>query len=140
MKKLIGVVFIFAMAFSVTGNALDKSINVITFNILAPCWASPSYYPATTLSYLDRGYRRGQIINFLLSQPQADVITLQEVTQIEFGFISNKLKNYTGFMSFHAPTYWSNWITEDPPWEPNGNAIFLKKSRFKNILISCDRR
>lgn len=131
------IIFITSSFLSINASsAPNKSLNVITFNILAPCWASPSYYPAITVPYLDRVFRRGNIINFLKSQPQSDVIALQEVTQIEFGYINNALKNnYIGFMSFHSPTYWSNWITIDPPWEPNGNAIFLKKSRFKNIAF-----
>jgi len=113
-----------------------QGIKVISFNILAPCWASPSYYPDATLQYLDRVYRRNKIIDFLQNQ-NADIIMLQEVTQTEFGYINNSLKtNYSGFMSLHSSTYWSNWITVNPPWEPNGNAIFLNKARFKNIVFS----
>ena len=116
-------------------NQIQKQqIKIITFNILAPCWASPSYYPPSSSIYLDRVYRRGKIINFLKSRSSVDVISLQEVTQIEYGFIKDALKkDYIGFQSLHAATYWNNWITENPPWEPNGNAVFLKKSRFTDI-------
>lgn len=112
----------------------NPQIKVLTFNILAPCWASPDLYPASAGAYLDRVYRRGKIINFLKSKPTVDVFSLQEVTQVEYGFIQNALKkDYISFQSFHAPTYWAEWITVNPPWEPNGNAIFLKKSRFSNV-------
>lgn len=115
-------------------NPPNQQLKVITFNILAPCWASPSYYPASASIYLDRVYRRTKIINFLKSRPTADIISLQEVTVVEYGYIRDALKkDYISFQSLHDPTYWSNWITENPPWESNGNAVFLKKSRFTNI-------
>lgn len=122
-------------------NLLSKSppqpngqIRVLTFNILAPCWASPNYYPASAAAYLDRVYRRGKIISFLKSRSSVDVISLQEVTQIEYDYIKDALKkDYVSFQSLHDPTYWANWITANPPWEPNGNAVFLKKSRFTDI-------
>jgi endonuclease/exonuclease/phosphatase family metal-dependent hydrolase len=114
----------------------NSQIKVITFNILAPCWASPDYYPASAAPYLDRVYRRGKIINYLKSRSTTDVISLQEVTVTEYGYIKDALKkDYVSFQSLHSPTYWSNWITENPPWEPNGNAVFLKKSRFTNIVF-----
>ncbi|TAL65026.1 MAG: hypothetical protein EPN84_02265 [Legionella sp.] len=114
----------------------NPQIKVLTFNILAPCWASPDYYPATAAPYLDRVYRRGKIINFLKSKPTVDVFSLQEVTQVEFGYIKDALKkDYIAFQSFHSPTYWSDWITVNPPWEPNGNAILIKKNRFSNVVF-----
>jgi len=122
---------------SLSGNAMNNSlpVNLITFNILAAPWANPDYFPPEAAPFLDRALRRTKVINFLLSQPLTDIIALQEVTAVEFGFINDVLmgNNYLGFMSFNSPCYWSNWITENPPWEPNGNAIFIKKSRFNNI-------
>lgn len=112
-------------------------IKVITFNILAPCWADPAIYPEMSRPYLERSYRRERIIQFLQSHPEADIFALQEVTAIEFGYLNDALStDYMGFQSFHAPTYWSNYITQDPPWEPNGNALLIKKSAFKNISFS----
>lgn len=114
----------------------SNQIKIVNFNILAPCWASPDYYPASAGPYLDRVYRRAKIINFLNSRPTADVIALQEVTTQEFGFIKNALKkNYVAYQSLHSPSYWSNWITENPPWEPNGNALLIKKSRFSSVVF-----
>lgn len=124
--------------------SVAQPIKIVSFNILAPCWASPNFYPKKVHPYLDRITRRKQIINFLQSKPTTDIFTLQEVTQIEFNFIKKALqKNYMAFHSLHAPTYWSNWITTNTKWEPNGNAIFLKKSRFtkvsfKDIALSQD--
>lgn len=109
-------------------------IKVLTFNILAPCWAGTKYYPLTAVPYLNRVYRRDKIINFLLSKSSTDIFTLQEVTQEEFIYLKESLKNdYVAFQALHSPNYWSNWISKDLPWEPNGNAIFIKKNRFSII-------
>lgn len=117
--------------------APSDTIKVVSFNILAPCWADPNIYPAEALPFLDREYRRAKIIQFLNDNQDADVFALQEVTAVEFGFLNNTLSGkYVGFQSFHAPTYWSQYITQTPPWEPNGNALFVKKSTFKNCTFS----
>ena len=129
------------MTFAISGAhaapPVNDTLKVVSFNILAPCWADPTLYPAGAGVYLDRTYRQGKIINYLKSRSTADIITLQEVNTPEFNAINNALKkNYVGFQSFHSPTYWSQWITVNPPWEPNGNAVFLKKSKFTNIVFS----
>lgn len=111
------------------------TLKIVSFNILAPCWADPNIYPQESLPFLNRISRRDTIINFLLST-SADIIALQEVTLIEFGFIKDKLDLYQGFQSFHSPSHWSKYITSNPPYEQNGNAIFLKKSVFKNIKFT----
>ncbi len=113
------------------------TLKVVTFNILAPPWASLDGYPDSAAPFIDRIYRRGVIINNLNQlKDSTDVISLQETTPVEFGYISAALKDFTGFQVTHDPEYWSNYITEDPPWEPNGVAILVKKSVFKNIAFS----
>lgn len=151
LQKLARLFFvIMCMQFSVNPVAASDlkenkdSIKVLTFNILAPCWANPEYYPLTVLPYLNRTYRRDKIINFLQSQSTTDIFTLQEVTQEEFTYLKESFKNeYLAYQSLHAPSYWSNWLRKNLAWEPNGNAIFLKKSRFsvvsfKDIALSSD--
>ncbi len=116
---------------------VNDTLKIVDFNILAPCWADPTLYPTGAAAYLGRTYRQGIIIAYLKSRSTADIITLQEVNTPEFTAINNALKkNYVGFQSFHSPSYWSQWITVNPPWEPNGNAIFLKKTKFTNIVFS----
>ena len=121
--------------------ALNRSsasgLGVLSFNVLAPCWAHPSYYPASAEPLLDRVTRRRSIIELLLAQAATvDVIMLQEVAQAEFVFFHEALKqHFTGFYVNHAPTYWSSWITPVPAWEPNGNAIFVRRARFSTIAF-----
>ena len=79
--------------------------------------------------------RRRSIIDFLLAQAgTVDVIMLQEVAQAEFVFFNEALRqNFEGSYVNHAPTYWSSWITPVPAWEPNGNAIFVRRARFNDV-------
>jgi endonuclease/exonuclease/phosphatase family metal-dependent hydrolase len=113
----------------------SNKIRVLSFNILAPCWADPSYYPASTAPLLNRLTRRKTIIDLLKSyQNSVDVFALQEVAQSEFNCLKEALKmTHIGFQANHASSYWSNWITPANPWEPNGNAIFVNKSLFTTI-------
>lgn len=115
----------------------SKSIRILSFNVLCPCWAHPSYYPESTAPLLNRVLRRQVIIDLLKSyQSTVDAFTLQEVAQTEFNFFNDALKqNYQGFQANHSPNYWSSWVTNDPPWELNGNAIFIRKDRFANITF-----
>jgi endonuclease/exonuclease/phosphatase family metal-dependent hydrolase len=136
-SSIFKTVFMFLLSLTGISSLTADPIKVITFNILGTCWADPTIYPASARPFLDRTYRRPRIIQFLQSHPEADIIALQEVTAVEFGYINDKLStDYAGFQSFHAPTYWSQYVTQDPPWEPNGNALFIKRSAFKNINFS----
>jgi endonuclease/exonuclease/phosphatase family metal-dependent hydrolase len=112
-----------------------SSINVVSFNVLAPCWASPSRYPQSLVPYLDRALRRALIIKFLTrASKKADIITLQETTRVEFSYFKEALQDtYYAFEVYHDPAYWSEWITTDVPWEPSGVAIFVKKTSFTNV-------
>ncbi len=117
--------------------AQAASINVFSFNVLAPPWAKASSYPNSSLPYLDRTIRRQAIINTLNSiKDTTDVICLQETTPIEFGYFASALKDFVGLQANHDPSYWSQYITVDPPWELNGTAIFIKKKVFTNINLS----
>ncbi|MEO6068888.1 MAG: endonuclease/exonuclease/phosphatase family protein, partial [Gemmatimonadales bacterium] len=106
-------------------------LNLLVFNILAPCWASHTHYDVDSY-LLDRNYRRNRIIDTIQSS-NADVVCLQEVTEIEFKAIRAGLPHFKGFRSNNAPNYWENWITEDTPWEPNGTAIFARNSKFTSL-------
>ena len=131
---LMALVVLLAIAGEDAVQAAGDSLTVVTFNILAPCWASPSYYPEESWPFLPRDIRRTRILEVLKSQSGADIIALQEVNEPEFLFLKNALdKDYYAANTFHSPTYWSNWITVTPPWEPNGNALFLKRKSFRNV-------
>lgn len=113
----------------------SNKINILCFNLLAPCWADPSYYPASSTPLLNRIDRRRIITNLLKAyQNKIDVFALQEVAQSEFNFIQDALQEtHIGFQANHDPGYWSSWITPANPWELNGNAIFVNKYIFTNI-------
>lgn len=113
------------------------SLKVFSFNVLAPPWANPDSYPDSSLPYLDRAIRRQAIINTLHNiKGTTDVFCLQETTPVEFGYFASELKEFVGIQANHDPSYWSQYITVNPPWEPNGTAIFLKKTVFSNVQLS----
>lgn len=108
-------------------------LNILSFNILAPCWASPQWYPdGLDADLLDRNYRRKRIID-VISASKADIVCLQEVTDVEFKAIKSALPYFKGFMSHNDPSYWSEWIVPELPWEPNGCAILARTSKFTSL-------
>ena len=64
-------------------------LSIVTFNVLAPLWADPVWYPETMdPALLDREYRRERLAAFLKSQASdTDVFCLQEVAAGEFGYL-----------------------------------------------------
>ncbi|MBP6218582.1 MAG: hypothetical protein KA436_08350 [Oligoflexales bacterium] len=132
-KKIRSMIF-FSCFFSQLCLA-GPQIQIISFNILAPCYAHPDLYPKGALPLLDRNVRRERIFSFLQSiAPTTDIISLQETTQMEFRYIQEFLQeNFSGFEVYHDQKYWSDWNTPDLEWEPNGVAIFLKKTSFDRM-------
>ena len=111
----------------------DTRIDVVAFNVLAPIWAAPQWYPSDMdPALLDTGYRRERIRAFLRSRAgTAEVVALQEVQKSEFPFLARALgEGFVGYMSENDPDFWSNWLTEGLPWKPNGTAVFIKRSAF----------
>lgn len=116
----------------------SHSIKVVSFNILAPPWASPACYPEASEPHLPRELRREPIIGILdRFKDSADIICLQEVTPIEYGHLQNFLEEFIGFQANHACGHWEHYITSDLPWEPNGNAVFLKQHLFRGAAFSA---
>lgn len=128
---------ILLLAFLFIGSLLEgATIKVASFNILAPPWAHPEVYPKICTPFLDRHLRRQAIISILDNvKDSTDIFCLQEVTPIEFDFISQALNEFSGAEINHEPHYWSHYIMEDPPWEPNGTAIFIKNAHFSEIVF-----
>ena len=111
-----------------------STIRTVTFNILAPPWADPRSYPQESHDYLDRVYRRKKIVELLQKlSPSVDCFALQETTPTEFQYLTQALPQFIGFQSNHHPSSWSEYITENPPWESNGTALLLSKKTFKEV-------
>ena len=123
------------MLFGSVYASATPNLSVLTFNILAPCWASPSYYPVAAKPELNRYKRRIKIIRFLKRvTAKVDIIALEEITKQEFIAIKKALhEDYYAFSSYHAREHWLDEIVRDTPWEPNGVALFIKKSRFYHV-------
>jgi endonuclease/exonuclease/phosphatase family metal-dependent hydrolase len=111
-------------------------VKIGSFNILAPSWASPSYYPAHAHGHLFPSEKRiDRVIHFLLTHVRnADVLALQETEQDLERRISQLLADKYEFHSaYHDDTYWAKWITSDRAFRRNGVAIALKKGVFDHV-------
>lgn len=136
--RFVALFWLVAMASAAPARAQSAGeVRVLTFNILAPCWASPSYYPVAVAPWLDRYLRRQAIIGFLKSRADSvDVFALQETTPVELAAIADALgTKWAAFQANHRPDYWSNWIVPEIPWEPNGVALVVRRSRFSNATF-----
>ncbi|QKF94192.1 endonuclease/exonuclease/phosphatase [Fadolivirus algeromassiliense] len=114
------------------------TLNVCTYNVLAPCWASPKYYPDSSLPYLDKTKRRLSIINTLKSLALThDFIALQETQIDEYPYFINALKpfGFAGFNVTHRDDYWKQYITSDPPFAPNGVALLWNTKRVNLLTV-----
>jgi len=113
-----------------------NTIKLVTYNVLAPCWAQPSYYPTSSAQYLDKVTRRVSIINVLKDLAKTnDVIALQETQEDEIVFFKETLskEGFSGFNVNHKDDYWSKYIVADPPFVSNGVALFWN-NRTTNLL------
>jgi endonuclease/exonuclease/phosphatase family metal-dependent hydrolase len=111
----------------------DRKIDIVSFNVLAPIWAAPQWYPADMdPGLLETAYRRPRIAAFLRAQAAtADVVVLQEVQDSELPHLAAALgSGFEGVMSTNARDFWSNWVDDDLGWAPNGTAVFIRKAAF----------
>jgi hypothetical protein len=138
------------LALAGPGNAAppprEAQISVVAFNVLAPVWAAPNWYPAEMdMSLLDTEFRRERIIRVLTNQaPATGVFCLQEVQQSELPYFLAALgPAFRGFMAHNDPDWWSNWLVPEIPWAPNGTAVIVNRkslllASFSDVAISGD--
>jgi len=114
------------------------TIEIGNFNVLAPCWASPSYYPNGALSLLTPGSTRiNRGINYMIGAlGEVDFWSFQETETIINDQIANGYGTalYNFFHVFHDDDYWANWITADPPFHRNGVSIGVNKNKYDQCV------
>ena len=118
---------------------MTNTINLCTYNVLAPCWADPTIYPASSLAYLDRYVRRAIIINVLKNLAQTnDIIALQETQDDEFPALQTAMAKigFVGFSTNHHDDYWGSYATVDPPFVSNGVALFWNQKKLNLLEIN----
>jgi len=118
--------------------ARDARLPMVTFNVLAPVWAAPDWYPPEMdMSLLDTSYRRARLTAFLASRAaDTDVFCLQEVQESEFpAFLAALGSGFTGAMAHNDRDWWSNWVVPSIPWAPNGTAIAVRRQAFSNLTF-----
>jgi endonuclease/exonuclease/phosphatase family metal-dependent hydrolase len=116
----------------------SAQLPMVTFNVLAPVWAAPDWYPPDMdMSLLDADDRRARITAFLSSRAaDTDVFCLQEVQESEFpAFLAAVGSGFAGAMSHNDRDWWSNWVVPEIPWAPNGTAIIVRRQAFSNLAF-----
>jgi endonuclease/exonuclease/phosphatase family metal-dependent hydrolase len=116
----------------------NARLGMVTFNVLAPVWAAPDWYPPEMdMSLLDAAYRRARITSFLASRAaDTDIFCLQEVQESEFpAFLAAVGSGFAGEMSHNDRDWWSNWVVPEIPWAPNGTAIMVRRQAFSNLVF-----
>jgi len=109
----------------------DATLDVVDFNVLAPIWAAPEWYPADMdMSLLDTEYRRARVTDYLeASSATAEVVCLQEVQQSELPYLRQAIgSEFSGGMAHNDRDFWSNWVVPELGWAPNGTAVFVRTS------------
>jgi endonuclease/exonuclease/phosphatase family metal-dependent hydrolase len=109
-----------------------SELRVVAFNVLAPIWSAPAWYPQDMdAALLETGYRRVRLEAFLRGiAASADVVCLQEVQDSELPFLMAALgAGFQGAMAVNDPELWSNYLL-GTPWAPNGTAIAVRRSLF----------
>jgi endonuclease/exonuclease/phosphatase family metal-dependent hydrolase len=115
-------------------------LKLVTFNVLAPCWADPLIYPVSSEPFLERIRRRAVIINLLKTLAAThDVIALQETQIDELPYFDTELKRrgFEGFAAYHRDDYWSQYITQNPPFASNGVALYWNKAKLTKQNIKA---
>ena len=116
----------------------DAQLAMVGFNVLAPVWAAPDWYPpAMDMSLLDADFRRARITAFLAARAATtDVFCLQEVQESELpAFLAALGGGFTGAMAHNDPDWWSNWLVPEIPWAPNGTAIVVRRQAFSDLAF-----
>jgi endonuclease/exonuclease/phosphatase family metal-dependent hydrolase len=111
---------------------------MVTFNVLAPVWAAPDWYPPEMdMSLLDADYRRARITSFLAARaPDTDIFCLQEVQESELpAFLAALGSGFAGAMAHNDRDWWSNWVVPAIPWAPNGTAIIVRRQAFSDLTF-----
>jgi endonuclease/exonuclease/phosphatase family metal-dependent hydrolase len=117
---------------------LTQKITVLSWNVLAPLWVHPDFYPGVHSKDLDLDSRRKVFWKYLEEilekNPTIDVIGFQEAMPSEMmrSELRQLLQSFDPTpLSVNEPTCWSSWLRG--PYQENGTILFLRKDRFSDI-------
>ena len=101
---------------------LSTVLVIKSFNILAPVWVKPEWFPDVSKDLLDIKNRRERYMSCILAD-DPDIICLQEVTASELVYIRSTLENthIISELAANNPTSAS---------EDNGTATLIRKSNY----------
>jgi endonuclease/exonuclease/phosphatase family metal-dependent hydrolase len=117
-------------------------LRISTFNVLAPCYATPIYYPDNCAQVIaNTNYRLSKIATEIsvLKAAGTTVFCFQEITPEMYDGISATFTAIAGsgkfqkYVAYHDPKYWRTYQPDPLNPVPNGNATFVLTD-FWNIL------
>jgi len=111
----------------------SANIRIEAFNVLAPTWAHPSYYPAACAPLLTPPLTRvGRGITYVQDHMlDTDFLAYQESETTINSVLDGGLgANYLKYHVFHDNDYWASWITVDPPFNPNGVSVAVNSNKY----------
>lgn len=120
----------------------NVDLKISTFNVLAPCYATPIYYPDNCAQVIaNTNYRLSKIATEVsaLKTGGTTVFCFQEITPEMYDGISATFTTIAGsgkfqkYVAYHDPNYWRTYQPDPLNPLPNGNAIFVLTD-FWNIL------
>ncbi len=109
-------------------------LKLSTFNVLAPCFANPIYYPDNCAQVIaNTNYRLSKISTEIgaLKAAGTTVFCFQEITPEMYEGISETFTSIVGFgkfqsyVAYHDPNYWKLYQPDPHHPVPNGNATFV---------------
>ncbi len=105
------------------------TVRVLSWNVLAAPWASAEWYPdGMDAEVLDRATRIERIADQIVAAA-ADVVCLQEATEVELAHLVES-SNFACHFASMDEHFWLNWLGADSTWEPNGTAVLWDHRRF----------
>jgi len=124
------------------------NLTLLSWNILAPMWVHPDYFPGISENIVSTKFRRESFyatLKYLLEKYSIDVIGFQEAQESEISqpeFLKILEDFEPAKLSKNEPQCWESWLKTNE-YQENGTIIYLRKGRFSDIqtyryLISED--
>lgn len=112
--------------------ASPSFLKVYTYNVLAPVFVRPEYYPGVSPSLFDAASRLMMVRNTITTlalEPDTDVICLQEVQEDWIvPLVAAAGVEYMAQWVPHDASHWSSYYTAEYPYVPNGNLTLIRSS------------
>ena len=111
-------------------------ITINSMNIMAPSWASKSFYPKICIPSLDINQRKPLILKHIENNIEfSDFFCLQETQLSTNKWLKEYFEsyNYTYDYTYHDDNYWNLWKSSDTIFEKNGVSLAINMNNYIDI-------